>query len=443
MRPVPSTATLSHAEADKARITEQSRAKTTFRLFLVVFFAVTVMQRFAVPSSSSELGIGFVVCVFVVAIGLLTGHFAISLPRLALYGAAMSAMLATLFAKTELFSFFSLFMLLILYSPFVVTVTLSNDQRVAILRAFQSLMLLCSACGLGQFSIQLAFGPSSMFPFDNILPASMFIPGFNLRIPVADGVNLLKSTGLWFLEPSHFAQFLASAIIIELFYFRRPYVLAVFAVSYLVSFSGSGILLLVAAIGFSLVQQRKVLPFALLAMGAVAVLLLRDIPPFSVFLGRLSEFTSTQSSGSARFFAPYWFVHDIVAVRPSTLLFGYGPGRMVTLGNVPDYAVLDSGWLKLLAEYGLVGAVPFLTFYCYCLFRNSPDPLLSFACLFQFLFLGGYLNAFYLQFLHMAFVIWPRVRRPSPEANVHRLVNPARGQTVLAPAWTPYGRPLP
>lgn len=431
------------AGAGGPRVIEQLRERMTLRLFLVIFFAVTIMQRFAVPSSSSELGIGFILCILVVVTGLLTGRFAVSMPRLMLYVVAVSAMFLTLFSKTEPFSFFSLFMLLVLYFPFVVTVKLTNDQWLAILKAFQSFMLVCGWCGLVQFVTQLALGPSSMFPFDHLLPAAFFIPKFNLQIPVNDGLNLLKSNGLWFLEPSHFAQSLAIAIVIELFYFRRPYVLATFAVSYIVSFSGSGIPLLVAATGISIVKRGKLLPFALIAIAGVAVFLLRDIPPFSVFLGRLDEFTSTQSSGSMRFLAPYWFVQDIVAIRPGTLLFGYGPGRMMSLENVLDYAVLDASWLKLLAEYGLVGAVPFLVFYCYCLLRGSPDPIISFACLFQFFFLGGYLNAFYLQFLQMALVIWPRVQRPSLETKVSALVDLTRERAPLSPAWTPLRRSLP
>jgi len=156
------------AGASKTHVIEQLRAKTALRLFLVVFFAVTIMQRFAVPSSNSQLGIGFVICILVVIIGLLTGHFAVLLPRLVLYAVAASAMFLTLFAKTESFSFFSLFMLLILYFPFVVTIGLTNDQWLAVLKTFQSFMLVCGWCGLVQFVAQLALGPSSMFPFDHL-----------------------------------------------------------------------------------------------------------------------------------------------------------------------------------------------------------------------------------------------------------------------------------
>ena len=167
-------------------------------------------------------------------------------------------------------------------------------------------------------------------------------------------------------------------------------------------------LLAAAAIVF-LVQRRQLLPLLLLGTGAAIVLLLRDVSPFSLFLARLQEFGNPLSSGSMRFFAPYWFVHDVMGGNTSALLFGFGPGRIGELGLSLDYAMLDLSWLKLFAEYGLLGAVPFLGFYVYALFRRSPDHLLSWVCFLQFLFLGGYLNAFYVQFLHMALVAWPKI----------------------------------
>jgi NADH:ubiquinone oxidoreductase subunit H len=43
------------------------------------------------------------------------------------------------------------------------------------------------------------------------------------------------------------------------------------------------------------------------------------------------------------------------------------------------------------------------------LFARSTNRILSFACLIQFLFLGGFLNSFYVQFLYLCLVVWPVV----------------------------------
>jgi hypothetical protein len=291
----------------------------------------------------------------------------------------------------------------------MVTVELSALEWRAVLGLFQRIMALCSICGIGQFLAQLVVGSGWMFPFERLLPPSLLVPGFNLQIPIGAGLSLFKSNGLWFLEPSIFSQFVAIAIIIELAHFRRPVYLAIFGGAYLTSFSGTGIILLGAASVLFMIARRQILPILLLGVAAAFIYFLRDVPPFSMFAARVGEFANPQSSGSMRFLAPYWFIHDMLAGRPFVILFGYGPGSWKDLGDMLDYPVLDTGWLKLLAEYGLVGATTFFAFYGYALFHRTPDRLLSFACLIQFLFLGGYLNSFCVQFLCMALVVWPRL----------------------------------
>ena len=63
--------------------------------------------------------------------------------------------------------------------------------------------------------------------------------------------------------------------------------------------------------------------------------------------------------------------------------------------------MLDTSWFKLLVEFGVIGVASFFPFYLYALLAHSPDRLLSFACLAQFLLLGGFLNSFYAQFLYL------------------------------------------
>jgi hypothetical protein len=267
--------------------------------------------------------------------------------------------------------------------------------------------------GLAQFAVQVVVGPDWMFPFDRVLPASMFIPNFNLRIPLGDGLALLKSSGLWFLEPSHFSQTIALGLIIEFIYFRRVWFLALLALAYLVSFSGTGLLLLVGTGILGAVVTRRWEILAAILLAALTAFLFRDVPPFSYFAARTAEFTNPLASGSMRLLAPYWWVSDVLFASAQNALLGFGPGNIkVVLARV-DYSVQDSSWLKLFGEYGLIGGVPFLSFYLYVLLRHSPNVILSLACLVQFALLGGYLNSFYIQFLHLLLVGWPRISASS------------------------------
>lgn len=380
---------------------------------LVIFLSVTVLQRFAIPGSGGLLGLGFVVCFGTWLLALLRAQLSIDPFRLLLYLAALGALLSTLFLQEGSFSLVSLVMLALLYLPFVSMRSDTAHSYQLVLEVFQRVMILSAIVGLLQVAIQFPLGPDWMFPFDLFLPPSFFIDGFNLRIPISEQLPYLKSTGLWFLEPSHLSQLLALAILIEFFYFRRPLVIVLFAAAYLSSFSGTGALLLLA-MGLPLVLRLKQ-PWLLLPVFGFFVFLpfFHNLPPFSIFLERLEELQNPMASGSMRFLAPYWLVGDVLLDNPRALLFGFGPGSVEDVIIPLDYMVQDSSWLKLLVEYGLVGSAGFFVFYLYVLFRHAPDRMLAFACLLQFLFLGGYLNAFYIQFLHMMLAGWPRLSRTS------------------------------
>ncbi|MEZ5826488.1 MAG: hypothetical protein R3C97_17695 [Geminicoccaceae bacterium] len=379
-------------------------------LWLSILLCVTVLQRLALPGSGGVIGVGFAVAFALTVHAVIRGRLRLDPVRFALYAFMAATLLLTLFGRVERFSIDSLFMLLVLYLPFILMVEVTRDTFELMLEVFQRVMILSALAGLAQFAIQVVLGPDAMFPFDIVLPQSFFIQGFNLRIGVGEGLDLLKSTGLWFLEPSHFSQALAFAIVVELLHARRLAVLALFGAAYIVSFSGTGALLLLA---LALPLAVRLRWWWLLLLPAVFVPLtpfLADIPPFSLFLGRLDELNNPMASGSMRLFGPFWLVADVMLDHPRALFFGFGPGSVENVASALDYAVQDSSWLKLFVEYGLIGTTGFTLFYLHVLFRHAPDRLLAFACLFQFLFLGGYLNAFYIQFLYMALVAWPRIR---------------------------------
>jgi hypothetical protein len=377
--------------------------------FLLVIIGTTVLQRFAVPVAGSLFGWGFLFCLGLTLALMVRGVLALSPMRAALYAGFVCCLLITFLARDGGFSFASLAMLLLLYAPFVAVAGLRGPDYAAILGGFSGVMAFCAWCGLAQFAAQFVVGPAWAFPFDQALPSSLFIPGFNLRIPIADGLPYLKSTGLWFLEPSHFSQFLALAVLVEVGYFQRPARLALLGAAYVTCFSGTGLLLLGITAPLFLARAGQVRLFILACALATVLVLLKDVPPVSYFAGRVTEFSSIHSSGTMRLFGPYWLAGDVLLHDPQALMFGFGPGQVEEVVSRVDYYVQDSSWLKLVIEYGLIGAVGFFILHIYVLFVGSPDRLLSLACLFQFLLLGGFLNSFYIQFLHLALVGWPRV----------------------------------
>ncbi len=405
--------------------------------FAVVLVSVTLLQRFAVPALGSLLGVGFVLALLATAWALATGRLVVEPARFALFCVSAAGLLATLALGDGAFSAFSLAMLGLLYLPFVLVAPMRAAAYRRLLGLFQALALVVAASGLGQFALQLVGAQAWMFPFDRLLPAAFFIPDFNRVIELGGG--LVKSTGLWLLEPSLLSQLLAVAVLVELRHFDRPWALGLLGLGLLVAFSGTGLVLLAVFLPLVLIGRghgRWLLALPVLALAVVWPL--ADTFPISFFLDRLSEFTHPLSSGSMRFFGPWWAAADVFGHRPDLLLGGVGPGGMAATVWHFDYAVQDSSWLKLVVEYGLIGGLPFAVFYGYCLFAGTPDRLLAAALLFQVVFLGGFLLAFFVQFLILALVGWPRLvdapratrgpapRSPETSAPQHRDVAPPR-----------------
>ena len=396
-------ATLAQAPAD-------ANSRIVTKVIFVVLVSVTVLQRFAVPGTGGRLGAGFVLAFGAFMFGLLNGVFRVSLVRVLLYVAMTSILLVLIFTLRTSFSILSMAMLFILYIPFVTVAPMQMEVHKRILMLYQGVMTFCALCGIIQFLAQFAIGPQGMFPFDYVLQTSFFQSNFNLMIPIADGSRVFKSTGLWFLEPSIFSQFLGLSLIIELLYVHRPLRIALFGIAYIPSFSGTGAVLL--GIGFLsyTIRHGKFLYLLAVALSLVIIVVaLHDVSPFSLFLDRMGEFSNVQASGSMRFLAPYRFVDNVIASDPMRILFGFGAGSMSQAGMMLDYKVQDTAWLKMLCEYGIVGTIPFLIFYLYCMFWRTTNMTLSLSCVMQSLLLGGYLNQFYIQFLHLVLIGWPRI----------------------------------
>jgi len=375
---------------------------------VVILIAAVFLQRFAVPVADGQLGFGLVIGLLIAAWGALTGRLVVEPTRFVLYCVTLAAILVAIALAGRPFSVLSLAMFCLLYLPFILVLPLPAGDYRRLLGRFQTIALVVAGSGVVQFCVQFVLGAAWMFPFDRLLPAPFFIPGFNLVIEVTGGI--IKSTGLWLLEPSHLSQLMAIAVVVELVWFRRPVVLAGLGIGLLLSFSGTGLLLLAVFLPVLLIANGfGSWLVAGLLLCVPALWALADTFPVDYFVARLGEFSSPQASGSMRFFGPYRATADVFAGRPDLLLFGVGPGGMADALYYFDYAVQDSSWLKLLVEYGLIGAVPFAVFYAYCLFAGCPDRRLAAALLFQVLFLGGFLLGYHVQFLLLALVVWPRV----------------------------------
>jgi hypothetical protein len=158
-----------------------------------------------------------------------------------------------------------------------------------------------------------------------------------------------------------------------------------------------------------LMKRRSLAFLALGLLAGIVALTAGEALFVSAFTDRINSFSNTQSSAYARFLAPVVLFVDMVRTGGVNLLFGYGAGTMDTVTGSTDFTSHDTSWIKLVHEYGVLGAAAFLSFYVLSVVKRAPSPLLAAALLVEFLFLGGYLLSPYIQIITVVLGVWPRL----------------------------------
>lgn len=379
-------------------------------MLLILMMGPTVLQRFTLPVMGGKIPLCFVWFYGALAFLLIfRKNIVVDSARLAFLALFVCVGVMSAFLNRADASTFSFLFLILVMAPFVLRVDMVRADYLAMLRLYQSLALFIVICGIAQFAVQFVAGPDAMFPLDLVLPQKLFIQGYNLRIPVTEGAGIFKSTGLWLLEPSHFSQTCAFSLIIEAGFFRRPFWLAAFAGGVLLSFSGTGLLLLASVGPLIVLRPRNMWLLSFVALGAIAVALAGETVAVSAFTDRLQTFSNTQSSAYARFISPFVNFGEMVKDGGPHLLLGYGSGTMDNLTAATDFESHDTSWIKLMREYGVLGALAFMGFFAQALFKGTLSPTLAAAFFVLFIFLGGYLLSPFMQVVICILGAWPRV----------------------------------
>jgi hypothetical protein len=210
----------------------------------------------------------------------------------------------------------------------------------------------------------------------------------------------------------------ALAILIEILEFRRPRYLLSLALGFLFSYSGTGLMLLLACLPLTGFAHRKAIFYGLLLIMFVIGLVVTGIVDLSVFVSRMGEFEDTRASGFVRFIAPFWVAGDyldLASVR--ALVLGNGPGTTAAFTAGFWYSGgLTGTWVKLFYEYGLIGAFVFILFLIACCRRTLCPGLVLAAILLTYVFLGG--NILSTPFLIITIVL---VTLSAPEARGGRI----------------------
>jgi hypothetical protein len=396
---------------------------TVFGLFLAIASCI-FLQRFAVPFGDSQIPVSFAAGYLAFLWLLVRGRLNIGNRVFGLFLVTMAFMTLSVIVSATQASLLSFGYLLAIYSLYVFRLKYPAGCFSRALNIFVNLMSLCAILGIAQFALQFAVDLDYVFPLDAFTPEQFLQDGYNVIIPLSFGDSIMRSNGVFFLEPSFFSQFLGLAVIVELLGARRVSRLLLFAAALVVCYSGTGLLLVFVFLPWILIKRGNANVALALIVLAIVLSLAGGVIDLDALTGRVSEFSSTESSGFARFISPFYMLRDFAASSLGTLFFGMGSGAiekiMKEAFTYDAYLAFDPTWIKLVLEYGFFAAVSFAAFIGSALFQGSRNRTLSWSILFFLLFLGGYLLNGIVHILFVALCVWHNREAPAPQiASAH------------------------
>ncbi len=319
---------------------------------LVVMTVVT--SRLALPLGAKQVPLTLPVAVaHLVAIALLA-RGRLSGPRTLAIGFALAVVLFETGLIHRHTSLLSLWYVLAIYVPLVVDTGLDPVALRRIWRIFIRLAGIAAVLGIVQIAGQVAAGGTYFDPVQS-LPPRLQLQGYQTTYPIMTGVlPTLKANGMLFVEASAFSQFLALAFLGELWLFRRWSVLVLLASGLVVSFSGTGLLMIAGGL---LLGGRVRTMIAVGAIGGIAASVLAVTGYSEAFASRLDEIRRPGTSGYERFVAPFAAMALPWEDSPEAVFWGYGAGQVEELDT--EFAANYSPGPKVFLEYGLVGLLAF------------------------------------------------------------------------------------
>jgi hypothetical protein len=355
--------------------------------FIVIF--LTIGQRLVIKISGFQVPIVLILLYITLVIFTIEQRVKISLAKLSLFALATGFLALSALAANSSYPPYSLFYLILIYLPLIFMYKGSEDLYIPILSFYQKVMAFITCLGIVQFIL-----PFVGITYNDIwgyLPSSIVETGYNTYYPIEYGSPIYKSNGMVLLEPSFFSQFLAIAIILEALYFKKIWRIGLYLIGIIISFSGTGLLLLGAFLILYILKQGWKTKLFVIGMIGLLFFALKDTYYAQVLIGRVGEFNmNSESSANFRFISPYVAIANVGMISKDVYLFGLGPG-MADRASIPyissdtNYPVLS----KLIIEYGVISCFVFLVFIFYCFYTGARRKTLFVAIFMMYTLLSG------------------------------------------------------
>jgi hypothetical protein len=369
------------------------KAKDRLALWLLCapVVATSIFGKFAVPPFGKlGLGLGFPLAFMALLIALFTGRLAIDSRRAAYYALMAGVMLAVQVARQEPFSMMSVVFMMTVNLTYVLNIRGGSNNIDDAMRFFARLALFIAVCGIVQFFAQFLVGTRNAFPIENLVPKNFVISGFHYLNPLSFGSSTYKANGIFMQEPSFFSQLVAIGLIVEMTLYKRIVPILVMALAMMVSYSGTGLLILAVSVPVLLISKRRLDLLAIIFLALFFCVLFAAPLRLTALIDRIGEFGNLNSSASMRFVSWVFLLGDTLFNDTARLLFGYGPGSFRDVALLVPFPVAEMMHSKMLVEYGVLGFLAYLGFICYCIFTSPAPGPVKLAVLVMHFMAGAY-----------------------------------------------------
>lgn len=255
------------------------------------------------------------------------------------------------FGDPQYVSLPSWLLLMVVYAPFVVSLRygpISASLWPWVTNMYMAFALLVALAGIAQFAAQFVFRPAWLFDYTLMIPAP--IRGFEFWKTVHPVGDWFKSNGFFLREPSFLSLQMGFALLCELSLNRRRWVMAVLALGLVLSYSGSGLLVLAVGLLFPLGRKSLLQLTGAAVLAAFVFYVFGDVLNLSYTVDRLDEFESNKSSAYCRFIEPALVTYEDIDTSEWAVFLGHGPGTLAKM-----HGTCETTFAKAPFEYGLLG----------------------------------------------------------------------------------------
>lgn len=338
----------------------------------VQIFSVIFLEKIALHVAGGEVQL--VLPIFFISLMILATKVPIYMDHLRLVAFA-------LFVSTALFghiflaeySMSSMLLVFVCYGGMCFYAKVDRTSYIRCLRFYNTCVMIICVLTVYQVVAQYTIGIQYWVNLDSIIPESLQFTGYNYLQPVRWMSPYFKPNAIFMLEVSQISQFSAIALMVEIAFFRRPVFTVLYAVAIMLTFSGTGILVLAFCLPVLATRlSPRLVVMSVLSLGGA--LLAAWLIGWSDEVGsRIFEFSTPGTSGYYRFTIPALLFAQLI-LDPSYFFSGAGAGT-TPKGTV--YLLLP--FAKVLSEYGILTFFSFYSFLLVAVFRNSPSWIVSYA----------------------------------------------------------------